>query len=149
VALAPQQVDTDDFSAALARPESRARFVVADNEEALHELLSQSPEEGRVFLHPAPRRLLEGKENGPVGGLGGAGTGKAGVAMHRAKWFADHVATPGNEVLFTTFPRNRASDIQQNLSKICNPAQRARIEVVNLEARVLSFLKKHGYDDSL
>lgn len=149
VALAPQQVDTDDFSAALARPESRARFVVADNEEALQEMLSQSLEKWRVFLHPAQRRLVEGKKNGPVRVLGGAGTGKTVVAMHRAKWLADHVATPGNKVLFTTFTRNLASDIQQNLNKICNPAQRARIEVVNLDAWVLSFLKKHGYDYDL
>ena len=31
VPAAPEQVDTDDFAAALARPESRAGFAVADN----------------------------------------------------------------------------------------------------------------------
>lgn len=149
VPAAPEQVDTDDFTAALARPESRARFAVADNEEALQAVLNQSLEKWRVFLHPAQRRLVEGKKNGPVRVLGGAGTGKTVVAMHRAKWLAEHLATPGNKVLFTTFTRNLAADIQQNLNKICNPAQRERIEVVNLDAWVVSFLKKHGYDYGL
>lgn len=144
-----QQVDTDDFAAALARPESRACFVVAENEEALQEVLNQSLEKWRVFLHPAQRRLVEGKKNGPVRVLGGAGTGKTVVAMHRAKWLAEHVATPANKVLFTTFTRNLAADIQQNLNKICSPAQRERIEVINLDAWVISFLKKQGYDYGL
>lgn len=147
--VVPQQVDTDDFSTALARPESRARFAVADNEVALQEVLSQSLEKWRVFLHPAQRRLVEGKKNGPVRVLGGAGTGKTVVAMHRARWLAEHVASAGNKVLFTTFTRNLAADIQQNLNKICNPAQRERIEVINLDAWVISFLKKHGYDYGL
>src|SRR5690606_32824674 len=80
---------------------------------------------------------------------GGAGTGKTVVAMHRAKWLAEHVATPANKVLFTTFTRNLAADIQQNLNKICSPAQRERIEVINLDAWVISFLKKQGYDYGL
>lgn len=146
VPVVPQQVDTADFTAALARPESRSRFAVADNEKALQEVLSQSLEKWRVFLHPAQRRLVEGKKNGPVRVLGGAGTGKTVVAMHRAKWLAEYVASPGNKVLFTTFTRNLAADIQQNLNKICNPAQREHIEVVNLDAWVFRFLQKHGYD---
>lgn len=149
VPVVTQQVDTDDFTTALARPESRACFVVAENEEALQEVLNQSLEKWRVFLHPAQRRLVEGKKNGPVRVLGGAGTGKTVVAMHRAKWLAEHVASPGNKVLFTTFTRNLATDIQQNLNKICSPAQRERIEVINLDAWVISFLKKQGYDYGL
>ncbi|SUD67279.1 putative DNA helicase [Pseudomonas putida] len=149
VPVVTQQVDTDDFSTALARPESRACFVVAENEEALREVLNQSLEKWRVFLHPAQRRLVEGKKTGPVRVLGGAGTGKTVVAMHRAKWLAEHVANPGNKVLFTTFTRNLATDIQQNLNKICSPAQRECIEVINLDAWVISFLKKQGYDYGL
>src|SRR5690554_6549576 len=149
VALAPQQVDTDDFSAALARPESRARFVVADNEEALQEMLSQSLEKWRVFLHPAQRRLVEGKKNGLVRVLGGAGTGKTVVAMHRAKWLANHLDEGDGKILFTTFTKNLAADIQQNLNKICSQESLAKIEVLNLDAWVMNFLKKQGYDYGL
>lgn len=149
VPVAPESVDTEDFSAALARPESLAHFTVAENEEALQEVLNQSIEKWRVFLHPAQRRLAEGKKNGPVRVLGGAGTGKTVVAMHRAKWLANHVAGDDQKILFTTFTRNLAMDIQQNLNKICSPSALAKIEVQNLDAWVVSFLKKQGYDYGL
>ncbi|MCB1688976.1 MAG: AAA family ATPase [Halioglobus sp.] len=149
VPAAPEVVDTDDFVAALARPESQAHFAVAENEEALQAVLNQSLEKWRVFLHPAQRRLAIGKKNGPVRVLGGAGTGKTVVAMHRARWLAENVATEQNKVLFTTFTRNLATDIQQNLNKICSQAALERIEVINLDAWVISFLKKQGYDYGL
>lgn len=149
VPVAPESVDTEDFSTALARPESQAHFAVAENEEALKEVLNQSLEKWRVFLHPAQRRLANGKKNGPVRVLGGAGTGKTVVAMHRAKWLAENVATDDKQILFTTFTRNLAADIQQNLNKICSQEALKRIEVMNLDAWVVSFLKKQGYDYGL
>ncbi|HSH56344.1 MAG TPA: UvrD-helicase domain-containing protein [Halomonas sp.] len=154
VPAAPAEVDTDDFGSALARPETQAHFTVADNEQALQEVLNQSIEKWRVFLHPAQRRLAEGNKNGPVRVLGGAGTGKTVVAMHRAKWLAEHVASaqPGekqSKVLFTTFTRNLAADIKQNLHKICSSQALERIEVINLDAWVVNFLKKQGYDYGL
>ena len=149
VPAAPETVDTEDFGSALARPESRAHFTVADNEEALQAVLNQSIEKWRVFLHPAQRRLSEGRKNGPVRVLGGAGTGKTVVAMHRANWLAEHVASAEQKVLFTTFTRNLAADIKQNLNKICSGQALEHIEVMNLDAWVISFLKKQGYDYGL
>lgn len=149
VMSSPESVDTDNYSAALARPETRAHFVIAESEKALQEVLNQSLEKWRVFLHPAQRRLVEGKKNGPVRVLGGAGTGKTVVAMHRAKWLAGQVASTEQKILFTTFTRNLATDIQTNLNKICSSEELDRIEVQNLDAWVLSFLKKQGYDYGL
>lgn len=146
----PDNVNTEDFGTALTRPESRAHFTVAENEEALQAVLNQSLEKWRVFLHPAQRRLAEGKKNGSVRVLGGAGTGKTVVAMHRAKWLAKNVARPEDgAVLFTTFTRNLAADIQQNLNKICSQKELSHIEVMNLDAWIVSFLKKQGYDYGL
>ena len=39
---------------------------------------------------------------GPVRVLGGAGTGKTVLAMHRAAWLARQHVAPGQKVLFTT-----------------------------------------------
>ncbi len=149
VPAAPESVDTDDYAAALARPETQAHFTVAENEQALQDVLNQSIEKWRVFLHPAQRRLAEGNKNGPVRVLGGAGTGKTVVAMHRARWLANKVATGNQRVLFTTFTRNLAADIQQNLNTICGSEIMERIEVLNLDAWVMRFLKKQGYDYGL
>lgn len=149
VPAAPEVVDTEDFSTALTRPESQAIFTVAENEEALQEVLNQSIEKWRVFLHPAQRRLVEGKKNGPVRVLGGAGTGKTVVAMHRAKWLANRLEEGDGRILFTTFTKNLAADIQQNLNKICSQEELTRIDVQNLDSWVMSFLKKQGYDYGL
>jgi len=139
VPAAPESVDTSDFTAALSRPETQAHFAVAENEEALKDVLNQSIEKWRVFLHPAQRRLAMGKKNGAVRVLGGAGTGKTVVAMHRAKWLAGNVAIGSSKILFTTFTRNLATDIQQNLNKICTQDELESIEVMNLDAWVMAF----------
>lgn len=149
VPTAPEVVDTGDFAAALSRPESQAHFAVAENEEALLAVLNQSIEKWRIFLHPAQNRLARGNKTGPVRVLGGAGTGKTVVAMHRAKWLAETVTPDGSRVLFTTFTKNLAADIQQNLNKICAPDALERINVINLDSWVVSFLKKQGYDYGL
>jgi len=62
--------------------------------------------------------LVEGNRNGPVRVLGGAGTGKTVVAMHRAKWLAEYVEGE-QKVLFTTFTKNLAQDIQDQLKTLC------------------------------
>ena len=85
--------------------------------------------------------------NGPVRVLGGAGTSKTVVAMHRARWLAQHVFKKENDrVLFTTFTRNLAADIRKNLTNICKPEVMRRIEVVNLDKWASDFLRKGGYD---
>jgi superfamily I DNA/RNA helicase len=63
----------------------------------------------RVFLHPTQHKLAMGDRSGPVRVLGGAGTGKTVLAMHRAKWLAENRTLPGKKVLFTTFTKNLAA----------------------------------------
>jgi mRNA-degrading endonuclease RelE of RelBE toxin-antitoxin system len=139
-------VDTGDFAAALAQPDSQRRFYVVDDEMELKAILSAPLEKWRVFLHPSQRRLVERDWKGPVRVLGGAGTGKTVVAMHRAKWLAEHRCRGEDDrVLFTTFTRNLAEDIRANLGKICTDAQLRRIEVINLDRWVSSFLRQQGY----
>jgi superfamily I DNA/RNA helicase len=78
--------------------------------------------------------------------LGGAGTGKTVVAMHRAKHLAEHVFNQKNDrILFTTFTKNLAVDIETNLRKICSPEAIARIEVTNLDQWASDFLLRNGY----
>lgn len=138
-------VDTSDFARALERDASKRRFFVVENEMELVEMLEAPLEKWRVFLHPSQRRLVERAWNGPVRVLGGAGTGKTVVAMHRAKWLAQHVLAEGERVLFTTFTSNLATDIEENLRKICPQAVLDRIEVRNLDAWVTRYLKSRNY----
>lgn len=140
------QVDTSDYAASLQHPDTQRRFYVVEDELELAEILSAPLEKWRVFLHPSQRRLVTMQANGPVRVLGGAGTGKTVVAMHRAKYLVEEVfERPSERLLFTTFTRNLAADIEENLAKICGEDVLARIEVVNLDRWVAQFLRKQGY----
>lgn len=138
-------VDTTDFDAALARTQSQRRFRVIEDDFELQQMLDAPLELWRVFLHPTQRQLVERHWNGPVRVLGGAGTGKTVVAMHRARWLAREVLKPGEKLLFTTFTRNLAADIEVNLRKICSSEEMQKIEVTNIDAWVSRFLKREKH----
>ncbi len=143
---APQEpVDTRDFAAALSRDDSRGRFVVVEDELELEAMLNAPLERWRVFLHPSQRRLVERRWNGPTRVLGAAGTGKTVVAMHRARWLARNLPGRGR-ILFVTFTKNLAADIEHNLSAICKPEESARTEVTNLDRWVTRFLQGRRYE---
>ncbi|WP_026687875.1 UvrD-helicase domain-containing protein [Azovibrio restrictus] len=136
-----QTIDTSDFAAALATAESQSRFVVVDDDEAMQAIMNAPLAQWRVFLHPTQNKLARGDRSGPVRVLGGAGTGKTVLAMHRAKWLAENRALGGKKVLFTTFTRNLAFDIEENLKTLCSANTMAKIEVKNLDAWVGGFMR--------
>ena len=141
-----QVIDTRDFAAALTTAESQSRFYVVDNDEELAAFLNSPMAEWRVFLHPTQRKLAVGNRNGAMRVLGGAGTGKTVLAMHRAKWLAENATAAGQKVLFTTFTKNLAIDILENLRTICSSDVLKKIEVVNLDAWVYAFLRGQRYE---
>ena len=136
-----QAIDISDFAAALATAESQSRFVVVDDDEAMLAIMNAPLAQWRVFLHPTQNKLARGDRSGPVRVLGGAGTGKTVLAMHRAKWLAENRALGGKKVLFTTFTRNLALDIEENLKTLCSADAMSRIEVKNLDAWVGGFMR--------
>lgn len=143
-------VDTQNFVAALDNLDSQRRFKVIEDALEIQELLNSPLEQWRVFLHPAQRRFVEMNANGPVRLLGGAGTGKTVVAVHRAKWLATTVFSKANDrILFTTYTRNLAADIQEYLQAICPADVLKRIDVINLDAWVSGYLKKMGYSSTI
>ena len=144
-------VDTDDIDAALARFGSQGRLWVVDDEEELKRMLDAPQEKWRVFLHPSQRRLVDRDWNGPVRVLGGAGTGKTVVAMHRAKWLARHRArlTDG-KILFLTFTANLAADLQRSLKDLITYEEDVkRVEVVHLDQWVYRFLNQHNFPQKI
>lgn len=142
----PKIIDTTDFAAALLQEDSQRRFYVPDDSKEFSEILNAPLDQWRVFLHPKQRKLVSMNANGPVRVLGGAGTGKTVAAMHRAKYLTENVFNAKDDrILFTTFTRNLATDIAENLRKLCSPEVYSRIEVVNLDQWVDNFLRTQGY----
>ncbi len=144
-----QHVNTEDFAAAIETAESQSRFVVVADEETMAAMLNSPLAQWRVFLHPTQRKLAQGDRSGPMRVLGGAGTGKTVLAMHRAKWLAEQRTTAEEKVFFTTFTRNLAADIEENLKTLCSPAVMQKIEVKNLDAWVHGFLRRHKYEHKI
>ena len=135
---------TGDMASALQNPITKMQFYIAEGEEDLKAMMNAPLEMWRVYLHPSQRRIVRKEYKGPARILGGAGTGKTVVAMHRAKELASHCL--GNEkILFTTFTENLAADIQDNLRKICTPDTMKHIEVVHLDQWVNRYLRAHDY----
>ncbi|MFQ5421144.1 MAG: UvrD-helicase domain-containing protein, partial [Anaerolineae bacterium] len=139
----PQTVDVDDVEAALQHPDSQRRFTIVESEGDLEEMLNAPLEKWRVFLHPSQADLVKRHYNGPARALGGAGTGKTVVAMHRARHLARRVFTaPEDRILFVTFTRTLAHNISQNLDHLCG-SERNRIEVIHLHKWAMDYLKSH------
>ena len=135
---------TGGMAAALENPITKMQFYVAEGEEDLKAMMNAPLEMWRVYLHPSQSKIVKNEYKGPARILGGAGTGKTVVAMHRAKELALHCL--GNErILFTTFTENLAADIQENLRKICTPDVMKHIEVVHLDQWVNRYLRAHDY----
>lgn len=134
----------EDFAEALASDLNQRAFVVVEGEEELRNMLAAPLEKWRIFLHPSQKKLVSKEYNGPARVLGGAGTGKTVVAMHRAKYLASKLIDK-EKILFTTFTANLAGDIKENLRKICTVEEQRKIEVVNLDQWVGQFLRENGY----
>lgn len=145
---AGEKPDPDDLEKAVTRPEAKQHFVVVESDEALQDILSRPLEKWRVFLHPTQRAVVERSASGPCRVLGGAGTGKTVVAMHRARHLARKLlegdAAGDRRILVTTFTRNLAQDIAANLDHLCSEAERARIEVMNLHQWANQHLRAQG-----
>ena len=140
-----EQIDTKDIEAAIERDGSKRRFHVVESDEELQTILAGALEKWRVYLHPSQRKLVENQWNGPVRVLGGAGTGKTVVAMHRTVWLVRNRLVPDKKVLFLTYNTNLAADIKHNLSKITTPDELDRVEVINVDAWVSRYLKSRRY----
>jgi superfamily I DNA/RNA helicase len=101
-------------------------------------------EKWRVFLHPSQEKLVTKEFKGSCRVLGGAGTGKTVVAMHRAKHLARDVFKGKNDrILFTTYTANLAQNVEELLSTLC-PDCKDRIEVIHLHSWAARFMKGHG-----
>ncbi|MDR2043656.1 MAG: UvrD-helicase domain-containing protein [Clostridium sp.] len=138
------EAGADDLAKALQSDGSKTSFVVLEGEDELRRMMAEPLEKWRIFLHPAQRQLVEKDFSGSYHVLGGAGTGKTVVAMHRAKYLASKLSGK-QRILFTTFTANLAGDIKDNLRKICSVEELRRIEVIHLDAWVGQFLRQHGY----
>lgn len=136
------EFDPNDFEAAMARPGTQQTFKVVTDDHELADILNAPLALWRIFLHPSQTKLVNMHSNGPARVLGGAGTGKTVVAMHRARHLAKSCPA-GKKILFTTFTTNLAADIESMLRSLCGQ-EIEQIEVNNLHAWARGMLQARG-----
>ncbi|MEV5796619.1 UvrD-helicase domain-containing protein [Streptomyces collinus] len=129
-------VGHDDLSAAMARSQGRIALMTGPDE--LLEILSRPFDAWRVFLHPSQRKVAyRPSYKGPARVVGGPGTGKTVVALHRALHLARRLPAdaPDGSILLTTFTRDLATDLRDNLELLIPDERlRAKIRVTNVDA---------------
>lgn len=130
---------------ALTEPINRDRFFVSvseEDEEMARQFLHGEIDSWRVFLHPKQRKLVEADHEGPVRIIGGPGTGKSVVAMHRAKYLLETLYTDTRDkVLFTTFSSNLSADLEEMMKGMLTNQGFTRLKVVNLDKIISQLLE--------
>ena len=141
-----EEVDPKDLGTALENPDTKRRFVTIKSQDDLAAILNAPLAKWRVFLHPSQEKLVGKNFNGPARVLGGPGTGKTVVAMHRCRFLAKHAFPEKTDrILFTTFTANLAENVEQNLRGLCGDEMEL-IEVTHLHAWAKRFMKTQGVD---
>ena len=138
----------EDIAKAVAASEvSQGSFAFVSTEAEVNAVRQAGLAQWRIFLHPSQRRIVQKHVNGPMKVLGGAGTGKTVVAMHRAKYLVENVfRKPTERILFTTYTRNLCEDIHSLLKTICTDEQMKRIDVCNLDRWAFDYAKRQGIE---
>lgn len=135
--------DTADIDSALKLDQNKNHFSSFTDDAELEALLNAPMDKWRVYLHPSQRKLVNAHFNGPARVLGGAGTGKTVVAMHRAKHLASQ-CKPNEKIFFTTFTKSLIQDIKNNLQKICSFDEIKKIEINHIDAWCHDFLNRQN-----
>ena len=135
-----------DFATALYSARTKQTVITLNYELDLvqvQKMLDQPLEDWRLFLHASQRKLVEAEFSGPAKVIGGAGTGKTVVAVHRVKCLAEHILKNSDDrILLTTYTVNLASEIDRNLQKICQPSVLPRIDIINADKLVVMLFNK-------
>lgn len=146
--IGKKPVAVDDVAKAVEESDaSQSQFAFASSEDELNAIRNAALAQWRIFLHPSQRKIVRKNVKGPIKVLGGAGTGKTVVAMHRAKFLLENVFTKKTDrILFTTFTKNLCDDIRMLLGSICTEDEMSRIDVCNLDKWALEYVKTLGVD---
>uniref|UniRef100_UPI001445FD93 UvrD-helicase domain-containing protein n=1 Tax=Crateriforma spongiae TaxID=2724528 RepID=UPI001445FD93 len=131
-----------DEDLAILKSQSTRRFSRVDSDDELDRVLSAPLEQWRVFLHPLQQQMTQQSFAGPTLVLGGAGTGKTIVAMHRARRLALNLKSD-QRVLFTTFTKNLAENVRSVLGTLCGD-EINRIDVQHIHEHAMSWLRNAG-----
>ena len=130
-------------------PDAKRRFLILDehSDESLARYLDQPLAVWRFFLHPSQREIVDGNWRGPFRAIGAPGTGKTVCAMHRCKTILER--SDDARVLFTTYDKFLAQDINHELKSFLGDEQANRCEVFDLDSLASEALRTLGMTEKV
>ncbi|WP_019871838.1 UvrD-helicase domain-containing protein [Salinispora oceanensis] len=109
--------DDADVLQSLKRPAAALQYAFIDGQEELRRVIEGGDFSAwRIFLHPEQRRYIDRPYNGPFRLVGGAGTGKTVVLVHRTRALAQR--DPAARIILTTFTTNLAEALGDSLTQL-------------------------------
>ncbi|MFI9597846.1 UvrD-helicase domain-containing protein [Nonomuraea sp. NPDC052265] len=137
-AALPEKIDPEDLVAATQRMPHKVALVEGPDE--LMELFAKPFARWRVYLHPLQHEAAFRTYTGAAQVIGGPGTGKTVVALHRAR----HLAQQGGRVLLTTFTATLARSLAESLRLLeTDDEVLARIDVLTVDQVARRLVDEH------
>lgn len=134
----------DQLDGTSSKPDENPFVMVEDiSDPNLIEIISDSLNKWRIYLHPKQLKLANGEYTGSAKIIGPAGTGKTVVALHRTKYLYKKL-NRDERILFTTFTRTLADDLKIKLNQI--QSLDSQIEIMNIDmlvSNLIKFLRLH------
>jgi superfamily I DNA/RNA helicase/mRNA-degrading endonuclease RelE of RelBE toxin-antitoxin system len=109
------------------------QVAVITSDHHLQEVLSSTFEKWRFFLHPSQIDIVKKDYSGSVRVLGGAGTGKTVVALHRGCHLAKNYMDEDETILVTTYTANLANILAEQMNYLVDGQVRKRIVIKNID----------------
>jgi mRNA-degrading endonuclease RelE of RelBE toxin-antitoxin system len=109
------------------------QVAVITSDQHLQEVLSASFEKWRFYLHPSQLELVHKDFAGSVRVLGGAGTGKTVVALHRGCNLAKYHIQTDEKILVTTYTANLANILAEQMDHLVQGKVRNQIEIKHID----------------
>lgn len=133
--------NSHNYKRAIFSPLTLSEFAPIGSEEVLRAIMEYPSDKWRVFLHPTQTEIIQQDYNGPARIVGGAGTGKTVVIVHRAKRLAGGCVNK-EKILVTTFGKTLKHDIDERIKKICTKDEISRIDVLTTDKLTLDLTRK-------
>lgn len=137
-----KQNQDENMEAAIRSPITLAEFAPINSEEALKAILEYPSEKWRVFLHPTQTEIINQDYNGPARIIGGAGTGKTVVIVHRAKRLASE-CIGSEKILVTTYGNTLKHDIEERMRDICSDQELGQIVIMTVDKMTSNLSRKY------
>ncbi|SFS75190.1 UvrD-helicase domain-containing protein [Marininema halotolerans] len=134
-----QQVENFEQSIRKADKE----IVLVTSDEHLQAILDQPLEKWRIFLHPDQQDIVDNHYAGPVRVLGGAGTGKTVVALHRACKLVRNLLMQDEKILITAFNLSLTDTLRKTMQGLCTVEEMKQVDIISIDRLARQIVDKH------